>query len=191
VNIEIRPYERRDFDQVRLICIATADRPVRSETRRKFILKMYCDYYVETEPDNCFVAVDLDADPGGGKVVGYILCAGDYENYARNFVKNYVPKIKETGRVNMLEVRSNGYILGRNAAFFPAHLHIDILPAYQRQGIGGQLMDTLTAHLREKRVKGVMLIAGKKNVKAGSFYRKYGFSEIGNTAVGISFGLDL
>ncbi|MCL2508898.1 MAG: GNAT family N-acetyltransferase [Oscillospiraceae bacterium] len=191
MNIEIRPYERRDFDQVRLICIATDNRPARSETRRTFVLKTYCDYYIETEPRNCFVAVDLDADPGGGKVAGYILCAEDYEDYAKNFAKNYLPKIKETGWMNSVMVRAEVRVFGRHAAFFPAHMHIDILPAYQRQGVGGRLVDTLVAHLKAKKIKGVMLIVGSKNIKGCSFYRKYGFSEIGKIGSGIEFGLDL
>ena len=191
MSISVRPYEAKDYDQVRLICIATSDTKVRSETKRTFILKMYCDYYIESEPKNCFVAVDIDEESGEEKVVGYILCAADCENYARNFLKNYLPKIKETGRLNGFSARSEVFLYSRHAAFFPAHLHIDILPAYQRQGIGHMLVDTLLEHLRGMKVKGVMLVAGKKNVKGCSFYKKYGFSEVGNVGPGIVFGIDL
>lgn len=191
MSISVRPYEAKDYDQVRLICIATSDIRVRSETKRVYVLKMFCDYYIEAEPKNCFVAVDSDEESGIEKVIGYILCASDCENYAKNFIKNYLPKIKETGRLNGFSARSQVFLYSRYAAFFPAHLHIDILPDYQRQGIGGMLTDTLLTHLREMKVKGLMLVVGKKNEKGCSFYRKFGFSEVGKVGPGIVFGIDL
>ncbi len=133
----------------------------------------------------------MNDDTGEEKVVGYVLCAADCESYAKNFMKNYMPKIKESSKINAYTARSEVYLYTRHAAFFPSHLHIDILPAYQRQGIGHRLIDALAAHLTEKKSKGVMLVAGKKNVKGCSFYRKYGFSEIGKVGPGIIFGMDL
>lgn len=191
ISVFIRPYEARDYDRVRLICIATSDTKIRSESKRTFILKMYCDYYIESEPKNCFVAVDGGADGAEEQVVGYILCAADCESYAKNFLKNYVPKIKATGRLNGFTARSEVFLYSRYAAFFPAHLHIDVLPAYQRLGIGKMLTDTLLEHLREMKIKGVMLVVGKKNVKGRSFYYKYGFSEVGKAGPGVVFGIDL
>ncbi len=191
MSVSVRPYEARDYDQVRLICIALAGKSIRSETRRTYILKMYCDYYIEKEPSNCFVAVDNDEESGEEKVVGYILCAADCENYAKNFIKNYVPKIKETGRLSGFTARSEVFLYSRYAAFFPAHLHIDILPAYQRQGLGHALVNTLLEHLRGMKVKGVMLVVGRKNEKGKSFYRKFGFSEVAKVGPGIVFGIDL
>ena len=191
MGIYVRPYEAKDYDRVRLICIATSDIRVRNETKRAFLLKMYCDYYIEAEPKNCFVAVDKDEESGDEKAVGYILCAADCESYAKNFIKNYIPKIKETGRLNGFSARSQVFLYSRYAAFFPAHLHIDVLPDYQRLGIGSMLTDTLLEHLRGMKVKGVMLVVGKKNVKGCSFYRKYGFSEVGRVGPGIVFGMDL
>jgi ribosomal protein S18 acetylase RimI-like enzyme len=61
---------------------------------------------------------------------------------------------------------------------YPAHLHIDILEPYQRQGLGGQLMDALTARLRAKGVPGVMLCVGAGNTKGRRFYSKYGFRRL-------------
>ena len=74
---------------------------------------------------------------------------------------------------------------------YPAHLHIDILPEYQRMGLGSQLMDTLTAHLRQKGVCGVMLGVGSKNEKGKSFYKKYGFRQVFRIPFSIVMGLEL
>lgn len=189
VSVIIRPYENKDFDDVRLICVATASFRVRNESKRMFLLKMYCDYYIECEPENCFVAVDVDAE-GNEKVVGYTLCAIDCEAYAKRFFDKYLPKIKSYSKFNAYFARTEVLLYGKFASFFPAHMHIDILPAYQKQGIGTKLIDTLKEHLREKGVKGVMLIAGKKNDGAKIFYKKNDFSFIENIAGNTVFGFD-
>ena len=59
---------------------------------------------------------------------------------------------------------------------YPAHFHVDILPEYQRMGMGGKLVDTLCAHLKQKGVKGVCLTCGPRNERAMKFYEKYSFT---------------
>jgi ribosomal protein S18 acetylase RimI-like enzyme len=61
---------------------------------------------------------------------------------------------------------------------YPAHLHIDILNEYQRQGIGSRLIQKLENHLKKNQIKGVHLGTSSKNVKAIRFYNKMGFSQI-------------
>ena len=60
----------------------------------------------------------------------------------------------------------------------PAHLHIDILPEAQRQGIGHRLMNALMFRLKELGVPKVYLVVGTSNVKGVSFYEKYGFEAV-------------
>ena len=189
MSIIIRPYESKDFDDVRLICVATSSFRVRNESKRLYLLKMYCDYYIECEPENCFVAVDVDEE-GKEKVVGYTLCAIDCESYAKRFLEKYLPKIKSYSKLNAHFAKSEVMLYGRFASFFPAHMHIDILPGYQKQGIGRMLVDALKNHLSERNVKGVMLIAGKKNENAKAFYRKNGFSLLENLGGNSIFGFD-
>ena len=59
---------------------------------------------------------------------------------------------------------------------YPAHFHVDILPEYQRMGMGGKMVDTLCAHLKQKGVKGVCLTCGPRNEKAMKFYEKHNFT---------------
>ena len=73
----IRPYNKKDYRYVQDICIATSaladeDTPV----NRAFLTALYCDYYVDYQPEVCFVAVDDDDIP-----VGYVLCAADCSDY--------------------------------------------------------------------------------------------------------------
>ncbi len=44
-----------------------------------------------------------------------------------------------------------------NAAEYPAHLHIDLLPETQGQGLGRGLMETLFAELTRRGVRGLHL----------------------------------
>ena len=68
--INIRKYQDKDKEYLRDICIKTSSLPVDTETERKFLTRLYNDYYTEIEGHNCFVAVDENDIP-----VGYILCA--------------------------------------------------------------------------------------------------------------------
>ncbi|MDR3114982.1 MAG: GNAT family N-acetyltransferase [Treponema sp.] len=59
---------------------------------------------------------------------------------------------------------------------YPAHLHIDLLPAIQGQGVGKALMHSLFTALERRGCPGVHLGVGKANTGAIAFYGKRGFS---------------
>ena len=58
---------------------------------------------------------------------------------------------------------------------YPAHFHIDLLPEWQRVGLGRKLMDTFLAAVEEAGAKGVYCGMVATNVDAGKFYAKLGF----------------
>lgn len=182
----IRPYERSDIDSVRSICLKTTDMRKKTEVERKAIINTFCNYYVECEPQNCFVAVDDDDN-----AVGYIICAENYSRYEKNFFEKYYPIIKKCGTFKAMLAKSSAMITKRYAGFYPAHMHIDILPEYQRMGLGTQLMDTLVNHLKQKKIRGLMLVVGAKNEKGISFYQKYGFKKIATVSGSVVMGLEL
>ena len=189
MEITVRPYTETDRDAVRLICVATAQHRVRSETRRFFVLKTSCDYYLECEPENCFVAVRTQED-GSEKVVGYILCAADCETYARRYLQKYIPKIKEYSKLHARVARGDVMMAGQFAAFFPAHLRLAVLPEDRGKGVGTALVEALTAHLQENRSKGVVVILNKKNSAAQEFFKARGFSPLQPIGSGFAYGLD-
>ena len=63
-------------------------------------------------------------------------------------------------------------------AAYPAHLHIDLLPAYQGAGNGRALMTTFLAALAHGGVTAVHLGMASTNTRAGAFYGRMGFHEI-------------
>lgn len=182
--ISVRKYEKKDFDGVRFACLNSTGEeydPIVSE----FILHTFCDYYIEHEPENCFV---LDDD---GKAVGYIICTENYDNYKEIFDKEYQPLTKPLGEEMYKWATESTILQNKYKEIYSAHLHIDILPPYHRQGWGGKLLTALFDHLRSKGVKGVMLTAGADNLSAGSFYKKYGFEQLEIYDTDVAFGMKL
>ena len=143
-------------------------------------------WYVRHAGDFSFAAVD-----GNGKAVGYVLCAPDTNEYTLSYETEMVPLIEErmqrlrishpelyerfrlsflpeAGEYSLPELRS---VLRE----YPAHLHIDLLPGYQKRGLGGRLMEALLERLRGAGTAGVHLCVGTGNVNAVGFYRRFGF----------------
>jgi RimJ/RimL family protein N-acetyltransferase len=60
----------------------------------------------------------------------------------------------------------------------PAHLHIDLLPAYQGAGHGRALITTFLQALGEMGVPRVHLGMDPRNTRARAFYERLGFTEI-------------
>ena len=181
----IRPYQPKDQENLRHICIETGPASAMQKGRAQtMLLATYCDYYAECEPETCFVIAD-----DGDEAVGYILCAPDYKAYRARFLKDYAPQVK--GLPYKIACQGAARMPKRFSKEYPAHLHIDILPDYQRMGLGSQLMDTLTARLREMGIPGVMLGVGAGNVKGRSFYNKYGFQTLMRIPTSVVMGLKL
>lgn len=134
----VRQYEERDRERVEEICEITDN----SHLERDLLLTLYCHYYITYEKENCFVAVVDD------KVVGYIISAGDtkawIDKFSSTLLSSSTPLIKEKGIES-----TKGYL--PYYPEYPAHLHIDIDPEYQRMGIGKAMMDSLLSHYKEKR----------------------------------------
>ena len=184
----IRSYQSKDAEHVHIVSMRTGPQAA-LETEgpaRALLFAAYVDYYIEHEPHNCFVIAD-DED----KAVGYIFCAQDYRPYREIFLRDYAPRTKGFSLPMRIECFGSVYLPGFFYKKYPAHLHIDILPEYQRMGLGTQLMDALTAHLCGQGVRGVMLGVGSQNEKGKNFYKKYGFRQVCRIPFSIVMGLKL
>jgi Acetyltransferases len=144
----------------------------------------FCNYYIEREPQNCFVAVN-DED----EAVGYILCAQNANAWYDVFSKEYIQPIVEENANRFLEMSCQSCLAAANE--YPAHLHTDILPDYQRMGLGARMMETLIKHLREKGIPGLMLSVASDNAGAQAFYEKMGFCTITQAPNEIVMGIRL
>ncbi len=171
-NYEIRSYMDKDRERIEQICVGTSDAAFGGNPYMKeALLDVFCHYYLDREPDNCFVAAD-EMD----NAVGYVLCAENFNRWEAEFTKEYI----EASANPVTAMMGPGTIAGLKnyGVEYPAHLHIDLDDSCQRQGLGTRLMDKLIAHLREKQVKGLCLCVAPDNEKGVSFYRKYGFDEL-------------
>jgi GNAT superfamily N-acetyltransferase len=154
---------------------------------------IWCRPYHLLAPGTSFVL-----DNGTGRVTGYILSVPDTTAFVTWYRSTYLPychaygidppEMKDgkppswsedlAGALRAL-VYSPEEMLHREYPHlleqYPAHLHIDILPEYQRQGWGKKLMEELVSRLREQGVRGVHLVMAGDNVAAGRFYEAVGF----------------
>lgn len=181
----IRPYRQEDRENVRNLCLINAGNPEK-ERQQKFILNTFCDYYIECEPENCFVAANED-----NEAVGYIICAENYGQFERRIKSDYLPRALWLGPDKWIGLRLSYAPHKKFSREYPAHLHIDISADYRRKGLGSALMNTLTEHLRNKGVKGLMLTVGKKNEKGINFYKKYGFEVLQTGTGSVAMGIKL
>lgn len=170
----IRPMRQEDLQNVEYVCRMTAGPKSRQDPAiGNKIAKIYSTYYARECRDTSFVLADEN-----DKAVGYILCEPDCKRYKRIYRKTDVPQIfklnKKDGIFCWFFPVPYLFFGGK----YPAHLHIDILPEYQSKGYGGEMIETLLAHLKNRDVKGVMLITNKDNKGAIRFYERHGFKPI-------------
>jgi ribosomal protein S18 acetylase RimI-like enzyme len=189
--VTIRPYEQRDQEGVFRVCHKTgffgSDATPHFGDRDLFGL-IFASYYLEYEPESAFVACDGDA------IAGYIIGSGDTLSQKETFDCIFIPRIIKRMATHTL-FRHPGdvlFLLRLSVANkydeelysedlienYPAHLHINLLPLYQRRGLGGRLMQVFEDKMREKNVPGIHLVTSTENKKALPFYIKNGFSVI-------------
>ncbi len=168
--VTVKKYDPKQLDDVRQVCINTG--PLEAATdpvMRKFILRTFCDYYCEMEPQNVYVLADEN-----DTAQGYVFIAENFKLYSKNF-KKYLADIKTTGKSNYFEVLGELALYGLLSKKYPAHLHIDINAPFRGNGNGSKMVQTQLENLRKKNVKGVMLIVGSNNYRGIKFYEKNGF----------------
>jgi ribosomal protein S18 acetylase RimI-like enzyme len=172
----------------------------RFEDRRLFAM-LFCLPWAAFEPESCFVAVARVAGgaPGaaGERAVGYILGTADTVAQKRDFDSRMAPRIvarlvlydwwrhpesfRQVLRFARFDAAQRGIEAARGPRSelggpeYPAHLHMNLLPEWQRRGIGGRLMDAFIDRMRARGVPGVFLETTDRNLKALPFYRARGF----------------
>lgn len=152
---------------------------------------IWCHPYLRMEPEHCFVV-----DDGHGLAVGYLLGTPNTRSFVETYIQSYIPYLSSLGLhrpgpdeptgwtenlPNALKVIMHcpEHLLHEDYPELlercPAHIHIDLLPAYQRQGYGRELIETFCAAVKAKAATGVHLTMAGDNVEAGKFYTRVGF----------------
>ncbi|MEU4098743.1 GNAT family N-acetyltransferase [Streptomyces sp. NPDC026673] len=182
----IRPYRPEDRAAVYDICVRTGHEGGDARhlyTDQELLPDLFAGPYAHLEPDLAFV-VD-----NGMRAVGYIVGTADTVAFVRRFRAVWLPRLehrhpKPSGppitaddmMVDLLH-RPERMIVPELAAY-PAHLHIDLLPDYQRLGYGRELMERLLAALSDRGVGAVHLGMVTANTAARAFYDRVGFREL-------------
>lgn len=168
--MQIRQYNSEDAKAVRKICFGTTS--AHYKKRSRVLYALYCDYYIECEPESCLVAVDEFDRP-----CGYIMCATDWTRFLSDFTP-YLNVVRKESLTEYLIQRAYFNCVKDLFDKYPAHLHIDILPAFQNKGGGRALMEGLKNLLIERNVRGLMLCVDTKNKGAIAFYERMGFERL-------------
>lgn len=188
-NFTISPYQPANRAEVFHIAAETAyfGRAVEAylDDRRLFCEAFYA-YYTDLEPEHGWVALK------DGRVVGFLMGSWDTALQKKRWLRGVLPKVirqslggrytigRKTWRYLWELLR--GELSGENApvdlALYPAHLHVNVDPNCQGQGIGRCLMEAYLRQLQVEGVPGVHLHTTSANQVAVYLYHKLGFKEI-------------
>lgn len=183
--LEVKPYKPKYKEDLQIVCLNTAYSTAYEPIERNYLLNTYCDYYLDMEGEHCFAAVDEN-----DTAQGYILCAPNFIQYLKK-CRPYVKQAKKSGFDHWIEGFGERVCYTVLGLRYPAHMHIDLNPGFQRQGAGTRMVNTLLEHLRSMGVKRVMLIAGSGNEQGLNFYRKFGFKRVITLGPATVMGYDL
>lgn len=185
--MKIRNYLPKDKEKVIEICLKNADIDAStSEDTVKFIEYTFCRYYIEVEPENCFVVVDENDVP-----YGYVYGAADFDDYKKKFspyLQN-VAALKNGAFTADVYVEMYNHFIYKSE--YPAHLHIDVLDGHRGEGAGAKLIESYCLNLKKRGINGVMLIVGSDNEGGRNFYQKNGFTLLNDRPFGAAYGKKL
>lgn len=194
----IRPYRPGDDDALSEVCVRTADAGDDATgvfTDDRLWGDIFAVPYVRRHPDLAWVVEAAD-----GRVIGYIVATDDTDAFEQWFRDEWWPtragSYPLSGEAEPTrQDRMIGYAARRapgteqHAGEYPAHLHIDLLPETQGQGLGRRLTDTLFAELRARGVAGLHLGMNPSNVGAGAFYERLGMHRLESGPDTVMYGI--
>lgn len=184
----IRPYTPADFAAVSDICLRTGELGHDAAglyVSDELLPDIFARPYLLLEPELAFV---LQIE---GRVGGYILGAADTARFVQRYRAQWLPVLERKylhvhpPRTRDERIRHMGFVpehmLIPELEHYPAHLHIDLLPKYQRRGFGRRLMQQLLRSLDERGVPGLHLTLAAANTAARAFYDRIGFRELSSS----------
>lgn len=195
--ITIRAYRPSDRPDIADVCVRTGRTGLDATgmySNDDLLPDIYALPYVDREPELAFVA------DNGERVVGYVIATADTRAFARWFSESWWPSVaakygdpaSATETQTVTSAGDPDRMLIAEVDEYPAHLHIDLLPEAQGQGIGRRLVDTLRAALAERGIAGLHLTMGADNTNAGAFYDRLGFTRLpSSTATGTTYGMTI
>ena len=181
----IRPYESTDLARLREICLLTGAAGGDATglySSDDLLPDLFLEPYVTFAPGWAWV-VEVD-----DRVEGYLVAVSDTRAFTSWWADTWTPwfatmyprpqqPFSEEDRLVLRGYRP-GEIEIAEVDDYPAHLHIDLLPAAQGQGWGAKLIGRLRSELADVGVPGVYAALDAENVAARGFYERIGFTEL-------------
>ncbi|EMD40685.1 hypothetical protein CERSUDRAFT_111261 [Gelatoporia subvermispora B] len=203
-NLHIRRATAADAPALSRICLLTGDAgasaaPLHNHGELPGLV--WAEPYVHMPSGLGFVLADADADAGDAPL-GYILGTPDTRAFERELDAAWFPRLRSAypldvdapGTQERTEADAR-YVRLLHAppragaaalAFSPAHMHVDLLPACQRQGWGRRLVAALVRALREEHGLGALWLGlDPRNVGARAFYERLGFRPLEGAPEGV------
>ncbi|MGM1018113.1 MAG: N-acetyltransferase family protein [Actinomycetota bacterium] len=193
----IRPYRPEDRPALIDICVRTADAGADATglfSDDELWGLLFAVPYVERHPDLAWVVEADDA-----RVIGYLVSTDDTDAFEQWFRDEWWPPFAERfprpSARRSREEQMLAYAYGRgpgkdvNTAEYPAHLHIDLLPETQGQGLGRRLLETVFDELTRRGLPGLHLGMDPANLPAAAFYERMGLERLPAPAGSLSYGI--
>ncbi|MFJ8750165.1 GNAT family N-acetyltransferase [Streptomyces sp. NPDC102441] len=183
----VRPYRPADQEALADICVRTADNggdSTRLYPDPGLMPALFAEPYAHLEPELAFVL-----DDGSGRAAGYVLGTADTRRFVDAFREIWLPLVTDRfpapeGEPGTLTEAMTAFLYRPERMILPeldehpAHLHIDLLPPWQRRGYGRELMGAFLGALHRKGVRAVHLSMLTANTPARAFYDRLGFQPI-------------
>lgn len=198
MSFAIRPFHPSDMYALYRICLLTGASGKDASHLFKdheLLGHMYAAPYAIFEPDLCFILTHNHAP------VGYVLGTRDSASFAERCENEWFPTLRLRYPMPDPNDESRDAILirrfhedqrsRRQIEGYPAHLHIDILPVGQNQGLGRGLIKTFIDKLRSLGVPGVHLGVAADNERAIRFYERVGFTRLPAEPPAVLYGMRL
>ncbi len=198
MDLQIRNYKSTDLPHLYEICLKTGDsgKDATNIYRDPLLLgHFYSAPYAVFHPELTLILASDDLP------IGYIIGTTSSTNFYEVTEKNWFKSLREkyplpndndsSPDARIIRLIHKGHKPRKELLAYPAHLHIDILPAGQGKGMGKQMVELFIKKLKELNVTGLHLEVGKRNSPAILFYEKIGFQNIAEFEYSIAFGLFL
>ena len=182
--VQIRAFHPDDLDALHAICLQTGDHGADATAHYadpRIVGEIYAAPYAVLEPDLADVVQD---DEG---VAGYILGTMDTRAFEARCEAEWWPRLREVhekprvppadwtpDQLRAFQIHRPFAVPAAVVAAAPAHLHINLLPRLQGQGMGQAMLDTWLWAAGGKAHLGCDL----ENLRAQRFYDAYGFKRL-------------
>lgn len=138
---------------------ASATKSFESERVRAEFRERWLGRYLAHDPGEAFLAIAAD-----GTLAGYLV--GSLDDPAQNSRFDDIGYFKEIAALTRR---------------YPAHLHVNLAPAFRSAGVGARLVEAFARHAKAAGTPGVHVVTGE-GMRNVSFYIRQGFEQIGSVA---------